>query len=603
MKRKLLPVFLSFALLANGSLTAFATDSSVDTVTESDAQTTVSEDQENPEETTQEEVSEDEAVPADESDAITDFETAYKAYTFGANVSGPDAISADKNTVAVLDVRSSANYEISHLEGSFSTPVFNEGGSIIQTSEDATAKAFTETVTNNANFQNKELYLLCNSGARGARAAAVLLRRCLFDCGRAGSWIKITFTLRVFFCMIGYSVKAEIPLCRRHLWWKGRWQKQRQQIGSKMEFEHYIQQGQQKLRCGYTTGTCAALAGKAAVRMLLGGQKTEEISVLTPKGLWVTTAVEEIQSGDGWVSCGVRKDAGDDIDVTAQSLICVKAKKTAGTKIVIDGGIGVGRVTKPGLEQPVGAAAINSVPRRMILQEAEAECLDAGYEGGLLLTVFVPDGEALAKKTFNPQLGIQGGISILGTTGIVEPKSVQALVDTIGLEIRQRRALGEEALLLTPGNYGMEFLKDRPEFASMTPVQCSNYIGEAFDFAVSSGFSKVILVGHIGKLVKLAGGIMNTHSRVADCRCELFAAHAALAGVSRDAIGRLMEAATTDACLEILDEEGKKEAVMQSLMKKIGQHAAHRLGGTVEVTVLVFSNRFGVLGETQCQEI
>ena len=184
MKRKLLPVFLSFALLANGSMTAFAADSSVDTVTESDAQTTVSEDQENPEETTQEEVSEDEAVPADESDAITDFETAYKAYTFGANVSGPDAISADKNTVAVLDVRSSANYDISHLEGSFSTPVFNEGGSIIQTSEDATAKAFTETVTNNANFQNKELYLLCNSGARGARAAAVLLQRAGYDTSR-----------------------------------------------------------------------------------------------------------------------------------------------------------------------------------------------------------------------------------------------------------------------------------------------------------------------------------------------------------------------------------------------------------------------------------
>ena len=184
MKRKLLPVFLSFALLANGSMTAFAADSSVDTVTESDAQTTVSEDQGNPEETTQEEVSEDEAVPADESDAITDFETAYKAYTFGANVSGPDAISADKNTVAVLDVRSSANYDISHLEGSFSTPVFNEDGSIIQTSEDATAKDFTKTVTNNANFQNKELYLLCNSGARGARAAAVLLQRAGYDTSR-----------------------------------------------------------------------------------------------------------------------------------------------------------------------------------------------------------------------------------------------------------------------------------------------------------------------------------------------------------------------------------------------------------------------------------
>lgn len=184
MKRKLLPVFLSFALLANGSLTAFAADPVADAVTESDVQTTVSEDQGNPEETTQEEVSEDEAVPANESDAITDFETAYKAYTFGANVSGPDAISADKNTVAVLDVRSSANYVTSHLEGSFSTPVFNEDGSIIQTSEDATAKAFTVTVTNNANFQNKELYLLCNSGARGARAAAVLLQHAGYDTSR-----------------------------------------------------------------------------------------------------------------------------------------------------------------------------------------------------------------------------------------------------------------------------------------------------------------------------------------------------------------------------------------------------------------------------------
>ena len=205
MKRKLLPVFLSFALLANGSLTAFATDSSVDTVTESDAQTTVSEDQENPEETTQEEVSEDEAVPADESDAITDFETAYKAYTFGANVSGPDAISADKNTVAVLDVRSSANYEISHLEGSFSTPVFNEDGSIIQTSEDATAKAFTETVTNNANFQNKELYLLCNSGARGARAAAVLLQRAGYDTSRIHTITGGATGLEVRYAFLGTS--------------------------------------------------------------------------------------------------------------------------------------------------------------------------------------------------------------------------------------------------------------------------------------------------------------------------------------------------------------------------------------------------------------
>ena len=208
MKRKLLPVFLSFALLANGSLTAFAADPVADAVTESDVQTTVSEDQGNPEETTPEEttpeeVSEDEAVPTDESDVITDFETAYKAYTFGANVSGPDAISADKNTVAVLDVRSSVNYGISHLEGSFSTPVFNEDGSIIQTSEDATAKAFTETVTNNANFQNKELYLLCNSGARGARAAAVLLQRAGYDTSRIHTITDGATGLEVRYAFLG----------------------------------------------------------------------------------------------------------------------------------------------------------------------------------------------------------------------------------------------------------------------------------------------------------------------------------------------------------------------------------------------------------------
>ena len=214
--------------------------------------------------------------------------------------------------------------------------------------------------------------------------------------------------------MIGYSVKAEIPLYRRHLWRKGCWQKQRQQIGSKMEFEHYIQQGQQKLRCGYTTGTCAALAGKAAVRMLLGGQKTEEISVLTPKGLWVTTAVEEIQRDDGWVSCGVRKDAGDDIDVTAQSLICVKAKKTAGTKIVIDGGVGVGRVTKPGLEQPVGAAAIITA---------------IFLTGGFGYTARVPEAEEIEYVTVSMPFSFESGMAqngsilrtVKGTATVLKP--------------------------------------------------------------------------------------------------------------------------------------------------------------------------------------
>ena len=222
--------------------------------------------------------------------------------------------------------------------------------------------------------------------------------------------------------------------------------------------EFIIRDGK-KLRLGYTTGSCAAAAAKAAAWMLLSGSKKESIRLLTPKGMELTLAVEDICLSPDCVRCAIRKDSGDDPDITRDTLIYAEVRKTETVGIVIDGGRGVGRVTKPGLDQPVGAAAINSVPRLMIREAVEEVCGLFGYTGGMYVVISAPDGETLAKKTFNPRLGIEGGISILGTTGIVEPMSEQALVDTIHVELRQRREGGADYVLLAPGNYGADYIK------------------------------------------------------------------------------------------------------------------------------------------------
>ena len=224
--------------------------------------------------------------------------------------------------------------------------------------------------------------------------------------------------------------------------------------------KEFVMRDGKKLRLGYTTGSCAAAAAKAAAWMLLSGSKKESIRLLTPKGMELALAVENIHLSPDCVRCAIRKDSGDDPDITRDTLIYAEVRKTETVGIVIDGGQGIGRVTKPGLDQPVGAAAINSVPRRMIRENVEEVCGLFGYTGGLHVMISAPDGETLAKKTFNPRLGIEGGISILGTTGIVEPMSEQALVDTIHVELRQRRESGADYVLLAPGNYGADYIKD-----------------------------------------------------------------------------------------------------------------------------------------------
>ncbi len=362
-----------------------------------------------------------------------------------------------------------------------------------------------------------------------------------------------------------------------------------------------------RLRQGYTTGTCAQAATKAAMKMLLSGEQIREIQVVLPEGRELMLPVLDIymqpdSAGDMHypvsVSCAVKKDSGDDPDVTNGVLVYSRVSRSHMPGIKIDGGEGIGRVTKPGLGQPVGEAAINRVPRRMIEKEVrdaleEAECLQ-----GVRVEISIPEGRRLAAKTFNPRLGIEGGLSVLGTSGIVEPMSEQALIDTIRAEIRVKLAEGRKILVFTPGNYGLDFLKDTYKIEETDIVKCSNYIGQAIDMAAEEGCGGLVLAGHIGKLIKVSGGIMNTHSKWADCRMELFAAAALRAGIEGARAGEFLDCVTTDDALEKCTETERRR-IMAQVMKAIEKHLLYRAGEELEIGAVVYSNMRGILGRTE----
>ena len=366
--------------------------------------------------------------------------------------------------------------------------------------------------------------------------------------------------------------------------------------------EQFVYKNHKKLRYGYTTGSCAAAASKAAAAMLLSGKEISYVELHTPKGIDLRLEVLDISREDNAVSCAIQKDGGDDPDVTNGILIYAKVSREPAdeAQIIIDGGIGVGRVTKPGLEQPVGAAAINKVPRQMIRENLEAVCEQYHYHGKLSVVISIPSGVELAAKTFNPRLGIVGGISVLGTSGIVEPMSEQALIDTIRVEMRQKLANGMEYLLVVPGNYGIAFLDQYGHGLQLEDaVKCSNFVGEALDAAVEFGAKGVLLVGHIGKFVKLAGGIMNTHSHNADARMELLTVHAALLGAPVELLQKMMECVTTDDALKYLKEADLMEPVMDRIMEKMEFYVNQRAQHQLELGVITFSNVFGILGQTK----
>lgn len=361
-------------------------------------------------------------------------------------------------------------------------------------------------------------------------------------------------------------------------------------IGGVVLVEFMIHGGR-KLRLGFTTGTCAAIAAGAAAEQLLSGEAPSLYRITTPSGREVTA---EVVLADG--GCAVRKDGGDDVDATDGALICARVTKTASGFSII-GGEGIGKVTKTGLDQPVGEWAINSVPRRMIREQLERAAEKHEYSGGLCAEIFVPNGAEIAKRTYNPRMGIVGGISILGTSGIVEPMSTAALVQTVRIEARSVRAEGRTALPLTLGNFGEQFVRDKLPFSSENCVTCSNYIGEALDIALELGFSSVLIIGHLGKLVKLGAGIMNTHSAHADGRMDVLITCGVLAGIPSEVLAPLIGCATVDAALDLIPEE-KRGAVLDILVQRAEEYLNARVRGGIEIGAVMFSDKHGIILKT-----
>lgn len=362
--------------------------------------------------------------------------------------------------------------------------------------------------------------------------------------------------------------------------------------------EYYSIKNNQKMRFGYTTGSCAAGAAKAATRMLLEDSNIARETLMTPKGILLDLEILHGTKGKDWVSCAVKKDAGDDPDITDQLEIFAKVEKCTQPGIHIQGGEGVGIVTRKGLEQPLGSPAINKVPRAMIQKELETLCLEQNYSKGLIVTISVPRGQEIARKTFNPRLGIQGGISILGTSGIVEPMSEAALIKSIQVEMRQKVENGAEYLLITPGNYGAAYVKEHMDLPFEENIKCSNYVGETIDMALDMGVKGILFISHIGKFVKVAAGIMNTHSRSADARAEILAANAIRSGISMEGAKKILDTITTDEALAVIKAEGLFQPVMKELTDRILYYLNHRAYDRMLLGAVLFSNEHGYLGET-----
>lgn len=361
----------------------------------------------------------------------------------------------------------------------------------------------------------------------------------------------------------------------------------------------YTYKNSQKLRYGYTTGSCAAAAAKAATIMLLSHKSITSVNLMTPKGILLTLPVLHTTKKEDSITCCIKKDSGDDPDVTNGIHVYAKVTKTTGNTITLEGGIGVGRVTKEGLDCPVGGPAINTVPRQMILKEVENIAEELDYPGGLLVEISIPEGVEIAKKTFNPRLGIVGGISILGTSGIVEPMSEAALVDTIKVEMKVLKAKGITNLLITPGNYGEDFSKEHYSFDLANSLKCSNYIGETIDLAGELGFQGLLFIGHIGKFIKLAGGIMNTHSKYADARMEIMTAYACLSGADSNTVKNIMNSITTDEALDYLEEANLIVETMKRITERVHFHLTNRAPNSLLIGAILFSNKHGFLGETE----
>ncbi|TCK98659.1 cobalt-precorrin 5B C1-methyltransferase [Natranaerovirga hydrolytica] len=352
-----------------------------------------------------------------------------------------------------------------------------------------------------------------------------------------------------------------------------------------MNNARYIYTNGKRLRTGYTTGSCATAAAKAATWMLKNQKICHSIKILTPKGWTLTLDVKRPYFDKEKASCYVIKDSGDDPDITNGMAVMATVTLQKENKVTVVGGQGVGKVTQKGLSIPVGEWAINPVPREMI-QNAVRSLYDPPQ--GVYVIIDLPEGERLAKRTFNPKLGIIGGLSILGTTGIVEPMSEDALKETIVLELKMLKEKGYTTLALVPGSIGEKLLHTHFNYTNKNCIKVSNYIGHALEQATDLGFQEVIIAGHMGKLIKLSGGTFYTHNRISRTRMEILTAHLGIMGMKQDNLQQVMACKTTDEVLDIVEQAGFL-SVYKLLANKAAEQCREYVFDQMNIEIAFFS--------------
>ncbi|PBE20521.1 cobalt-precorrin-5B (C(1))-methyltransferase CbiD [Clostridioides difficile] len=396
--------------------------------------------------------------------------------------------------------------------------------------------------------------------------------------------------------------------------------------------EEYVYIDGKKYRRGYTTGSCATGASKAAVYMLITKNRINTINIDTPKGIPLLLKVDNINISDTFVECSIKKDGGDDIDAThtmdiyARAEIVAKNDKNKGYLTLKDidslstnseckselykfirvyGGTGIGVVTKKGLSVDVGKPAINPTPLKMINHEIRKLIGDnfesiLGNDKVLKITIFAPQGETVAKKTFNPRLGIVGGISIIGTTGIVEPMSDEGWKKSLSIELQMKKEQGLDKIILVPGNHGEQFIREKLNLDIKYVVRVSNFIGYMIKEAQRIGYKKILMAGHIGKFIKVSAGIFNTHSKVADARSEILVANLALMGARYEFLNKINQCVTTEEAVELINNSEYREVynILSNKCKERVKQYLNEESDDIDVEVIIFSMDKSLLGKS-----